>query len=104
MRGTVVIPDEVQLEEPPEEEELVEVLVEEVVVEVDSTVGVGVSVGVGVGVGVSVGVGVGVGAQSCLAMVELFRVTAPFLASKRPSMVDPPSSVIEVKAITVPIR
>ena len=73
--------------------------------EVEEEVGVGLGVGVEVAAGSVVGVGVEVAAAHvCFVMAVLFNVTAPFLARSLPLTVEPPLSVIVVKASIFPTR
>ena len=62
--------------------------------------------GVAVPVGVAVGVGVAVPAAAHVDRVIVFvsKVTAPFRANARPSIVAPVVTVIEVKAMIVPLN
>jgi hypothetical protein len=62
--------------------------------------------GVAVPVGVAVGVGVAVPAAAHVDRVIVFvsKVTAPFRASARPSIVAPVVTVIDVKAMIVPLN
>jgi hypothetical protein len=78
-----------------------------VAVEAGVAVAVGVAVGVAVEAGVAVAVGVGSDAvvmQADALMVSLMRVTSPVPANTRPSTVTPEPRVIEVDAMTVPMK